>query len=502
MERRASVLHSTVVACDHFSAPPRQRSRLRRDLRAIVGDGAAFSGMVGLGETYLSAFALAIGAGEVTAGLVASVPLLAGALLQLASPWAVERCGSHRRWVVLCAACQALTFVPLVGFSLLGRMPAGLIFVIAAVYWGSGMATGPAWNTWVGRIVPARLRAPFFARRTRISQAAVLAGFLAAGFSLQAGASWGRPLLAFAGIFALAGVCRSISVAFLASQREDVAPTTPPRRVPVGEFIARVIRPGDGRLLLYLLGVQAAVQISGPYFTPFMLKQLHFSYGTYVTLIGCSFLAKILAVPLWGKLAARYGARQLLWIGGVGIAPVSALWLVSTSIPWLIGVQVVGGALWAAYELAMFLLFFEAIADEERTSVLTTYNLAQAMATVGGSLIGGAVLLALGRSPEAYLTIFALSSVARAGTLLFLRGASDAPVHSYQVAMRTLAVRPEMSDMRPITASLPVRQAPRRGLAALAAAAARRWRRYRVDAATPALSQPHAGKRARDPAPR
>ena len=69
--------------------------------------------MVGLGETYLPAFALAVGLGELVAGLVASVPLLAGGVLQTVSPWGIRRLGSHKRWVVLCATVQSLTFLPL-----------------------------------------------------------------------------------------------------------------------------------------------------------------------------------------------------------------------------------------------------------------------------------------------------------------------------------------------------------------------------------------------------
>ena len=42
-------------------------------------DAAAYSVMVGCGETYLPAFALALGLGPIVAGMVASVPLLVGA---------------------------------------------------------------------------------------------------------------------------------------------------------------------------------------------------------------------------------------------------------------------------------------------------------------------------------------------------------------------------------------------------------------------------------------
>src|SRR5262245_18191005 len=122
---------------------------LHRDLRASVADGAAFSVMVGVGETYLPAFVLALGIGEVAAGLVASLPQVAGAILQLASPRAVHFLGSHRRWVVLSAFIHSLSFVPLVVAALRGSIALPFIFLIASIYWGSGMATGPAWNTWM-----------------------------------------------------------------------------------------------------------------------------------------------------------------------------------------------------------------------------------------------------------------------------------------------------------------------------------------------------------------
>jgi hypothetical protein len=53
--------------------------------------------MVGFGETYPPAFVLAVGLGEIMAGLIASVPLLAGGLMQLASPAGVRILGSHKR---------------------------------------------------------------------------------------------------------------------------------------------------------------------------------------------------------------------------------------------------------------------------------------------------------------------------------------------------------------------------------------------------------------------
>jgi len=89
------------------SSKPTGRQRLRRrslrkNLRASVADGAAFSVMVGIGETYFPAFVLALGLGQLASGLVSSLPILLGAILQLVSPLCVKKLGSSRRWVLTC----------------------------------------------------------------------------------------------------------------------------------------------------------------------------------------------------------------------------------------------------------------------------------------------------------------------------------------------------------------------------------------------------------------
>jgi MFS family permease len=215
------------------------------------------------------------------------------------------------------------------------------------------------------------------------------------------------------------------------------------QHVSLREFVARFRRSGDGRLLVYLVSVQAAAQIAGPYFTPYMLRSLGFSYLTYVTLIAVSFAAKAAALPALGAFARRFGTRKLLWLGGIGIVPISALWLVSNWLPFLIFVQAAGGITWAAYELAMFLLFLETLPAEERTSMLTNFNFAHSLATVTGSLLGGALLWGLGKQAETYLLIFALSAAARAATLVVLwRADGESSAEHLAAAPDTIVLRP------------------------------------------------------------
>ena len=431
---------------------PRAHSQVRSDLRAMYGDGVAFSVMVGSGESYLPAFALALGYGAVTAGFVATLPMLAGALMQLVTPAAVGLLDSHRRWVVLCAGLQALCFVPLIAGALAGRMELWLLYLAASLYWGLGMSTGPAWNAWASTLVPARLRARYFARRTRGAQAALVTALLAGGFVLEAGAEREQAMLAFAALFAAALLARAVSAGFLAAQSEA-------RPAPIGETsispaaLRSHLRTGrHGRLLLYMLVFQLAVWVAAPYFTPYMLGPLGLSYVEFTLLTTTAFLARVIALPAVGRLIHRFGTKHVLAWSSVGIVPLPALWLVSDSFGWLLALQLLSGTAWAAFELASLLSFFERIPLRGRTSILTVYNLANALAIVGGSLLGGALIEGAGeRVLAGFVAVLVISTVARAAALWLLRGVPTTAEPGPVPPLRTLSVRPSSGAVqRPV----------------------------------------------------
>jgi len=356
--------------------------------------------------------------------LIACVPLLAGAVLQLVSPYGVSKLGSYRRWVSLCAAVQAASFIPLAAAAWLGSIPVAALFLVAGLYWGAGMSAGPAWSAWATALVPARVRSRFFACRTRISQAGVLTGFVGGGVALQYGSGLGRPLEAFALIFAVAAACRFISSRLLAIHSEPLSPGDPHgpgQVVGVREIVARLKHNGEGRLLACLWMTYAAAQIAGPYFTPFILGQLRYDYATYMLILATSILTKTLTMPLFGRFAHRYGSRRLMIFGGVLLIPLPLFWLFSNSVPYLLCVQVAAGFAWAAFELSIILMSFDCIPASHRTSMLTAYNLGYAVASVGGSLLGGLLLKLGGESYAAYLVVFAVSAAGRMLTIPLLR---------------------------------------------------------------------------------
>ena len=383
--------------------------------------------MVGFGETYIPAFALALGLGPVAAGMTAAVPLLCGAVLQLVTPRGVAQLGTNRGWVVACTTLQSLSFAPLVWWAIRGHAELWELLLAASIYWGAGMAGAPAWNSWIATLIPVSVRTSFFAQRGRLGQFAICVGFVAGGLVLQWGEQRGTVLLAFAVIFALAAVSRLVSTALLAACSEPAPPRSrgestaaAPASLGLVEAFREMAFQPSGAVVMLLWSFVFGAQFAAPYFTPYMLRELGFSYHAFMLVMASSFLAKAVMAPFLGRLASRIGAVRLLAWATVAITPLSLLWLPSSQLGYLVVVQVIAGTCWAAYELAVSLLFFEAMTDRERTAAVTIYNLGLAVATVAGAACGGAVLRWCGGSVQAYAAVFIGSSLLRLAALPLL----------------------------------------------------------------------------------
>jgi MFS family permease len=429
---------------------------LARDLRSIVGDGVFYSVMVGLGETYVPAFALALGHGATAAALVATLPMLVGSLAQLGSPFAVRRVGSYRRWVVTCARLQAACFAPLVAAALGAPLGVVGLFAVMSAYWGFSLSTGPAWNAWVGTLVPPELRARFFAGRSRWAHVALLGSLLAASYVLHGAEIGGRLLPLFAALFACAALARFASANYLARQSER--PGLAAEHVVLGP--ARSLRQlrgrSEGRLLLAMLCLVFGTNVAAPFFTPYMLGPVGLDYAEFTWITATVFAARIAVLPLLGRVAPRVGVSRILAWSAFAVVPLPALWLVSHHLLWLFALQILSGVAWGAFEYATLLVFFERIDARTRASVLTLYNAANAGAMALGSLLGALAFRASADPVVAYTVVMALSSALRLFAAPLLRHVPGVPAPREPLAPLTLAVRPGTGgNQEPVLATVP-----------------------------------------------
>jgi hypothetical protein len=88
-------------------------------LRASLWDVTFYSLMVGMAETYLSAFVLTMGFSERASGLLVTLPMLIGSVIQLASGFCAQFFRSQKSWVMVSASIQgtALVLLALLSYS-------------------------------------------------------------------------------------------------------------------------------------------------------------------------------------------------------------------------------------------------------------------------------------------------------------------------------------------------------------------------------------------------
>ena len=146
-----------------------------------------------------------------------------------------------------------------------------------------------------------------------------------------------------------------------------------------------------------------------------MLRDLHFSYLSYVIVTCAGSIATMLFVTYWGRRADRAGHLRIIRIAAVLVPFVPIFWLFGKQVWYLVIVNAFASYAWAGYDIANANFLYEASPPEERTQRIALFNAMQGTGVCLGALAGG---LLASRLPPLFgyslLTLFAISGVLRA----------------------------------------------------------------------------------------
>lgn len=388
-------------------------------MRWITREGGTFCVMAGAALESLPAFVLATSKSALASGQIGTIPMFIGAVVQNLAPAALRWVGSVRIWSMALATLQGLVLLALAFGSTFGQLPLWSIFALVSLYWAAAWSVGPAWNTWMDSIVPARLRATYFSRRTAVCNLLQWGTLMIASWVLSQGQSQGVTLPIFAGLFAIAGCARLLGVYCYARQSEPI-PLPPHYRV-LGfrQSLEKIRSNPKARPLFYLLGAQFALKLGEPFVFAFLVQIKHLSYGGAILCLAAGTISKVLVLPRLGRRADQLGSASLYRRAALGLAAISLLWLLPFQhLAFCMLVQSGTGACLAALELATMLVNLEAVPAGDRASVLSRFAIFNNLAGLLGSALGGLVLTL---SPGNYAALFALAGLARVAALKLLR---------------------------------------------------------------------------------
>ncbi len=413
---------STFGTCD---------TRIDTSLRHSLKDAAAFATMIGLGETYFSAFALYLKATTPQIGLLASLPPLLASFIQLVSAWLGRLTGQRKLIVLSGASLQALSLLPLAILPVLfSEFAVPLLIASVVVYQCGAHLSTPQWGSMMGDIVPTRRRGRFFARRTRVVSLITFISLIAGGLILQVASGRGNTLWGFLCIFGIAMLARLTSVYHL-SRMHDPYGHVAAMELPVGAgWWQRLRHSNFVKFSIFFALMQLSVAIASPFFTVYMLRDLEFSYMAFMGNTGMSILAQFLTLNRWGRISDVFGNRRILATTGVLIPLMPLLWIFSSNYWYLLCIQALSGVTWAGFTLSASNFLYDLIARDKRATYLAIHNILASAGIFIGAMLGGylgAVLptridvagfTASWLSP--LLGVFAISALMRSLIVIFL----------------------------------------------------------------------------------
>jgi len=369
-----------------FSRDP----QVDRSLRHSLKDAAAFAVMTGSGETYFSAFALFMKATTPQIGLLASLPPLLASFVQLLSAW-IGRLTRRRRSIILTGAgIQAASLIPLAVLPILFPTAAVPILIICVViYHGGANLVTPQWSSLMGDLVPERRRGRFFALRTRLTSATTFASLLTAGVLLHALSQHGLTAGGYVTLFLVAALARVVSWYHL-SRMFDPPGHVAAIELPVGRRSwSRLRHSPFVRFSAFFALMQFAVAIASPFFTVYMLRDLHFTYLQFVANTATTVLFQFLTLARWGRISDVFGNRLILATCACVIPFLPILWTLSTNFWYLIVLQALSGLSWAGFSLSAGNFLYDLVAREKRATYMAVHNVIASTGIFGGAILGG-----------------------------------------------------------------------------------------------------------------
>ncbi|MBL8027978.1 MAG: MFS transporter [Fibrobacteres bacterium] len=366
-----------------------------------IREAAAFSFMDGFGLRNIMPFALAIGANNLQIGLLNSLPGLIANMSQLLTIKAM-RIWSRKKITVVGVTIQAFLWFALIGVGALyyignikSHWPATLMIGFYTFLIMSGTFAGPAWSSWMKDLVTKDLGA-YFGKRNRIAGSVALVNSLIAGWLLDFFKGIDIIFAGFTLLFIISFAGRFIGSRMLKKQHEPQFIIDETAYFTFAQFVKKMANNNFGRFVIFVSIYSLVSQISSPFISVYMLKNLDFSYTQYTLVILAGSLTSLLSLPRWGRFADKYGALKAIKLSTLTVPIVPFLWMVpaltgmvkNDAFIYLLAVQGLAGFLWTGYELSVGNFIFNAVTRQRLAICMSYFSLINGVGALIGALLG------------------------------------------------------------------------------------------------------------------
>lgn len=374
---------------------------LEKTRKKAIKEGKLVNLAVGLGDQYISPFAIALKVPTFILGLLTSFPNLFGPLFQILGNYFLIKGLSRQKILFFSTLTQSIIYfaISLFAFTYLFKINLNfyILILLFTLYVAIGSLAAPSWVTWFGDISQKKEFGSFMGKRNSLGTFFNILGIVIAGILLEIGKNIGNfYLFLFFGIIFLGSAfflfLRSLTFLnvydpkFTFEKKDYFTFIQFLKRLPKGNF---------GRFVIFTNLVIFASFLSLPYYNLYLFNDLKLSYFKFLTLIIVSSFFSFLFYKIWGKVLDQFGSLSVLKISLLIISLVAILWFFILGVDkslvfvYLIFINIIGSIGWSAYYLSTTDFFYSSVTKGKRGLCSAYSSVISGIMIFLGTTIGG-----------------------------------------------------------------------------------------------------------------
>ena len=307
----------------------RQTSLIRSSLKTSTIEGSWWAVMYGMVETYFGAFFEILKYTSFEISILTTFPIFVGAIAQNLSNKIYHYFQSRKVLLVILKLLQSI-LIPSIYIIGLWFNNFFIFLFFICIYFVIALSQMSPWTSWMGYLVPGKIRGRYFGNRSQIIRIATLVSSLLAGAILHSFEKT-DPLTGFGIIFFIGLIANLGSAYFLHSQYE------PDYKVISEDGQEIDLRDEKFKLIKKFITYDALSEfsycISGPLMIVYWIRELGFNYLEIALLINVSQILGLFSMRYWGRTVDKIGPFSIIRTCSLFISIFPIFWIVIFFLP-------------------------------------------------------------------------------------------------------------------------------------------------------------------------
>ena len=301
----------------------RQSKQIKSSLRISTVEGSWWAVMYGMVETYFGAFFEYLKYSSYEISILSTLPIFIGAGFQNLTGWFYDILRSRKILLIILKFIQTVT-IPLILFA--GYFSGNYYVLLAFIclYYVVAMSQMSPWTSWMGYLVPGRLRGRYFGNRSQVVRIFMLISSLIAGAILNS-YDKSSTLNGFIIIFSI-GMIANLGCIYYLKRQYEPEDTTKDEIVEI-DSRDRNMESGLKRFITYDSLSEFSFHVSGPLMMVYWLRDLNFNYIELAIIINVSQVIGLFSMRYWGKRIDNQGSYSTIRSASFYITIIPLLWI-------------------------------------------------------------------------------------------------------------------------------------------------------------------------------